>query len=129
LKAADLLRQLSAAAFRPVGALLRFDHAPQKSGILGRQMPELMLHVVDQATLLDDPVYGRGMAGGLGFPSRSPFRHVAGVQDLSCTPWKSLPCRRRLKRCPRYAAETLDPDVCVPSPRSAALKDTSQHMT
>ena len=50
-----------------------------------------------------------------GFPSRSPVRHVAGVQDFACTPSNSLSCRRRLKRCPRFAAGTLDPDVYVPS--------------
>ncbi|NOG70830.1 hypothetical protein [Roseicella sp. DB1501] len=53
----DLLRQLRAAAFGPVGATFRLDGTPHESGILGRELSNLLLHIFDHATLFGDLVF------------------------------------------------------------------------
>ena len=53
----DLLRQLRAAAFSPVGATFHLDGAPHEPGILGRELSNLLLHIFDHAALFGDLVF------------------------------------------------------------------------
>ena len=94
----DLLGQLGNATISPLGRALRFDRAPQQSGILGRQLAELTLHVGDDGTLFGDlflhaadVVGGGAKAAGLG----EILEYVAMVGIDGIAPDAGLPGKGR----------------------------------
>jgi len=66
--AVELLRQLRAAALGPVSLAFRLDRAPHEPGILGRELTNLTLHVVDHDALFGNLVHHGGDPAGHSLP-------------------------------------------------------------
>jgi hypothetical protein len=91
----DLLGQLSAATLGPLGAAFRLDGASKETRILGHNLPDLLLHVVDYTTLFGERVAHGGDPIRYALPSAGSDE---GVEDVTVIGVDGVAADARLAR-------------------------------